>query len=496
MPRDPQSSNSSAVAGSDPISASQPVAKEISVLASGARPASTSGQRELFTEATSTVLISKNGAVIRLAAAVVPGQLLFLINQESKREVVTQVLRKRYFRPTNCYVELQFTESAPDFWGMEFSDSPSSQTNSQQSEEVKRVQSAQPTADDPAKTKPLPSPREVEVLKQEVNLLRDQLKSLSHADAAKLQPSNPPSVASLVTTAALPAAGTLENVPSAQVPSSSQEEVAGSSNASRLPIDPPEILPIIVASETETYTTVRKTHPARPPNLQVESNSFARVIPIAAGFLLLATGVAWYAGLLPGLPAPNSLSGFSSARDTNPATTAPAGHVAPKPADSSLQTATTPFVPSSQNSSASRLSSAPQVPPVEPAAPVPPPEPAKKHVAVVTVAKHAPRTSPEKISSTLAPSNGQYVVPPKLLTSAPAIAPPEAVLGFVAGNVVIDAVVGTSGRVISTTVVSGRPSLRASALETIKQYRYKPAAQNGRPVAAHVTITVKCWFEP
>jgi len=53
--------------------------------------------------------------VIRLSAAVVDGQLLFLTNKSTGKEVVTQVLRKRAFRPTNCYVDLEFTESCQAF---------------------------------------------------------------------------------------------------------------------------------------------------------------------------------------------------------------------------------------------------------------------------------------------------------------------------------------------------------------------------------------------
>jgi protein TonB len=119
----------------------------------------------------------------------------------------------------------------------------------------------------------------------------------------------------------------------------------------------------------------------------------------------------------------------------------------------------------------------------------------KKQFSVVN-AKHSSPPSVGKTSLAIPVLSGGDIVPPKLLSSAQGIAPPEAVLGFVAGNVVIDAVVGTTGRVISSTVMSGRTSLRASALETIKQYRYQPATQNGQPVAAHVTVTVKCWFEP
>ena len=85
----------------------------------GARPGPSSGQRDLFSEDTSTVLVFENGAVIRLAAAVVTGQLLFLTEKKANSEVVCQVVRKRNFRPTECYVELEFTEPAPKFLGVD-----------------------------------------------------------------------------------------------------------------------------------------------------------------------------------------------------------------------------------------------------------------------------------------------------------------------------------------------------------------------------------------
>ena len=33
-------------------------------------------------------------------------------------------------------------------------------------------------------------------------------------------------------------------------------------------------------------------------------------------------------------------------------------------------------------------------------------------------------------------------------------------------------------------------------MDALKQYRYKPATQGGKPVAAHVTVTIKFLFEP
>jgi TonB family protein len=88
------------------------------------------------------------------------------------------------------------------------------------------------------------------------------------------------------------------------------------------------------------------------------------------------------------------------------------------------------------------------------------------------------------------------VVPPKLIQSVQAVASLEAMRDFERGNVVIDAVVGTSGEVHFISVISGPPSLREPAVESLKQYKYEPATRNGQPVPAHVTITIHFRFEP
>ena len=54
----------------------QPVAMEIPVTVNGASTVAGSDKRQPFSETTQTVLVFGSGAVIRLAAAVGPGQLL------------------------------------------------------------------------------------------------------------------------------------------------------------------------------------------------------------------------------------------------------------------------------------------------------------------------------------------------------------------------------------------------------------------------------------
>jgi len=98
----------------------QPAAAEIPVTVNGARAVEGSDKREPFSENTQTVLVFANGAVIRLSSAVASGQLLFLTNEKTKKEVVCQVVKSKNYSNVSGYVELEFTEAAPGFWGLRF----------------------------------------------------------------------------------------------------------------------------------------------------------------------------------------------------------------------------------------------------------------------------------------------------------------------------------------------------------------------------------------
>ena len=108
------------VAGGAELSNPQPVALEVPVTVNAARAVDGSEKREPFSEKTSTVLVFANGAVIRLTSRVAPGQLLFLINEKTRKEVVCQVVQSKNDRSVSGYVELEFTQPALGFWGMRF----------------------------------------------------------------------------------------------------------------------------------------------------------------------------------------------------------------------------------------------------------------------------------------------------------------------------------------------------------------------------------------
>jgi len=98
----------------------QTVALDVPVTVNGVRPVEHSDKREPFAEATKTVLVHSAGAVIRLASAVVPGQLLFLTNDKTQKEVVCQVVKSKSHGNLSGYVELEFTEPVQGFWGLGF----------------------------------------------------------------------------------------------------------------------------------------------------------------------------------------------------------------------------------------------------------------------------------------------------------------------------------------------------------------------------------------
>jgi len=112
--------SATAILPGEPANKTQPVALEVAVSVNGARTVEGSDKREPFSEATKTVLVFGNGAVIRLSASVAAGQLLFLTNEKTKKEVVCQVVKSKNYRNVSGYVELEFTEPIIGFWGMRF----------------------------------------------------------------------------------------------------------------------------------------------------------------------------------------------------------------------------------------------------------------------------------------------------------------------------------------------------------------------------------------
>lgn len=489
------------------------VAQEVRVKATGARAGNASGERELFSESTTTVLVFEKGGVIRLAAAVVPGQLLFLSNEESKREVVAQVIRKRAFRPTECYVELEFTEPAPGFWGMEFSAATALlPKDAKEIAAAEMVASAETTADELEEAAPPPSADEVLALKKEVEALRTQLHLL------QTQPEPlPPSVPTAATpdvAATLPAAPT----PPLEAPAPAAEPAPSfGMPAKSLPIDAEPEPAWITARRQELppkpAIDYRVTMPKRKRSLRARGQftpgfrtGMLRVTFLGA-ILAALVGIVWYKHWLPWMheePKKISVSSWAggvTAAATIPQTRPP-GAVSVQPEASATKAGSNASVsPSgvSPNTASAALDGEAAGPPSVPYEVKPQPVVIEKPKPSVAISKRAPNHAslPAKAVDPIPAAVPQgALVPPKLIKSERAVVSLDDLRDFETGSVIIDAVVDTSGMVQSMNVLSGPPSLRKPALEALKDYRYIPATVNGKPVPAHVTVKIQFHFEP
>jgi TonB family protein len=508
--------------GPKPTIKTNMVAQEVRVKATGARLGKSEDERELFTEETTSVLIGENGGVVRLSAAVAPGQLLFLTNEESKREVVAQVKRKRTYKPTSCYVELEFAEPAQRFWGREFSAAAALlPKNAQDAETAALVMLAEPTADEPGEQPAAPTTEEVQALKREVETLRGQAK-LRQTPAANEQ------AAALVTAPPVPdafPARAIGDVPSAESISNARSEEAPGvpfvpqstpiehyPDAAQLTAGQQAALPMPARNFTVPRPKRKRSPRARGSFTPGFREGALRLALLSAALVITAIGAAWYKHWIPWKSTENKPSVSTPASPVNAETsTAPGSQEAAKANSDSGKTkvvsdarvdsrgtsprsAARPSKPASEIAGAAEASTQISDSSKAVAQPAKPRGPASTTLASK---RSTIPTAANAASDIAAPSEAEgIVVPPKLIKSVRPVASMDAVRDFETGNVVIDALVGTAGEVASMNVLSGPPSLRGAAVEALKKYRYEPATRNGQPVPAHVTVTIRFQFEP
>ncbi len=103
---------------SDAVSLDVPVkvhGSRVTDVARGAAP-----QTEPFEEQTSTMIVFPQGGVLRMSAAVNAGQMLVLTNLKSGHDAICRVVKVRAYAQTQSYVELEFTNRQPGYWGVHF----------------------------------------------------------------------------------------------------------------------------------------------------------------------------------------------------------------------------------------------------------------------------------------------------------------------------------------------------------------------------------------
>jgi TonB family protein len=114
-----------------------------------------------------------------------------------------------------------------------------------------------------------------------------------------------------------------------------------------------------------------------------------------------------------------------------------------------------------------------------------------------------PESGTEALNGGLASSNkqpaapvaplpvGGDVVPAKQISSVPPSYPTLARNQRVSGNVVIDALIDANGRVTTMKAISGPTLLHQAAMDALKQWKYQPASLNGQAVPMHLNVTIQ-----
>ena len=490
---------------------SQPVALEVGVEVSGSHTASDTGARALFTEKTATTLVFEDGVVVRLSAAVEDGQLLFLKHLGTQREIVTRVLRQRRFGAANPYVELEFTEEAPDFWGTDL-DAARNDANAAEepvSAEVAREFLASEQRERELQTQAaMPDAGEVARLREELAALRSQMSSLLETGASAA----PPPAAAKAPAAAGSAGSHVATPGSAAPEAEAPEAEATKAEATKAS----SVITTLLGRGPATEDAADAPGSAAGKELRKETSSeepagsrlTPRVRLLAALLLLvLVGGVAYQKGVLANLMGrqsiPDTGGGLRPRGRLNIAQRLAAGvkSAMPNGADSAAPASGTSDGASTNDRHESGATT----------------------ISMREAERRASgdRAAAQESGGGAGANSGQSAGPgghaaasfdasaipapdivpdvyeaPSLIKAVNAVAPPEAVRSFVTGDVKCDALVDATGKVTSVKAISGPAPLRAAAVDAVRGYQYKPATKNGQAVAAHVTATVKFWYEP
>jgi protein TonB len=97
---------------------------------------------------------------------------------------------------------------------------------------------------------------------------------------------------------------------------------------------------------------------------------------------------------------------------------------------------------------------------------------------------------PPKPAAPTRVKQGGNVTAASILNQTRPLYPALARQARIQGNVVLHAIIDKDGKVAQLEVISGHPLLVQSALDAVKQWRYKPTLLNGDPVEVDTTITV------
>jgi TonB family protein len=79
----------------------------------------------------------------------------------------------------------------------------------------------------------------------------------------------------------------------------------------------------------------------------------------------------------------------------------------------------------------------------------------------------------------------------RMISSVPPVYPSLARAQHIQGQVLVDALIDTNGRVSSMRIVSGPVLLHQAAMDALRQWKYQAATLDGKAVPMHLTVTIQ-----
>lgn len=403
---------------------------------------------EPFREHTDTVIVSPGKGVFPLSTPVSVDQVLLLTNLKSEKNAFCRVINIRKLENDGNCVEVEFTTAVPRFWGVDFESHSlevlKKTVSGASSVEPSQETYAAPVHKDPPSLAPHKQASNIGIIGQEVS--RRSATATVVARSAKRR--------AWQTWKLLAAA-----VGFAVVLGSGGFFLGHWFTNDTLDLKAVNALPpLMIATSSKpdhrAAQSVKAEQPAPVPVFRLPDPAFGSSVA--------------------------EMSKPSVPRNNEALETLPATH--PNAAD---RRPITDFfgslhahpVAASRRSVLSRPESAAPVDAIPPASePIP-----------AQVAPTSPALTPPLLNSTL----GNTTQEPRLVFSQTPEYPAAAKLTRMEGDVVIEALIDQSGKVVDASFVSGQKIFREAALKGVRHWRYEPRITSGQPVLSKVVITVK-----
>ena len=462
---------------------------------------------EVFAEETSTVLVFPHGAVIRLSAAVVPGQMIMIANRKSAEVIPCRVVKAKNYPNVRGYAEIEFFRSTRGFWGayapqgtLKRTLGPLPVTSGSTGEDFWSANEASSVLANPATALPVTRVtvrNKVESIQDRTILMplgpKLEQKAAKYIDTSEAEPE--------LTTWDFPPTHSV----SSQVVTDSSELGLIQGRRQDDFASKPSWIRELWSRFFERATTQVETDKASSPRPRTIFACAAAIALLATGataiFLLHSDGVQ---------PAPTAQ--VDSQNEQSMVSTAnTAGNLKSennaKSAVPTMSIANVDNFPGNQNREYADNVRTFQTP--VRAASVERKLPSRKPLAAPVITHHSSTVigreaapditglnsnthasaNPAAIAAFL-PSGGRMKGPQLVLRSVPNY-PAIAKRAAIEGEVTVDALIDTNGKLTNMKVVSGQPLLQQAALDSLRTWKYEPAYLDDKPVPVQTSITVK-----